>query len=562
MKRMICTSALMFTQIFTYAFAADTTPPYNIILIINDQETSHLLPAPEYQLPARQTLAQHGVTFTNHYIAAAMCSPSRAALLTGATPQSNGVFDQMEYSYVPTLNPTTPNMGSVLKNLGYHTAYFGKFEMDKTLLESNPKINYSTLAKPYGFDVFNTNGDVGGTPLQGYSVDSFFVGEAIQWLRSQATKKETQRKPFFMVLSLLNPHDIMYGDANLPNTPQAQQPFSPVIKPPPANLIYAKKWQFDLPKSLQISLKSPGMPDALMEYQTGWSKALGFIPTDRLDMWNYYYNYYLNALRDNDKTLQQFINTINEMDLWKNTIIILTADHGEMGGAHGGLRGKGPMPYEENVHVPLIISHPQASAGSSNIALTSHIDMLPTLVGLTGLPEKQYANELKHFSGHDFSKLVTGKLPDSLHAIRPAILFNYVGISTIDGKYLLNTLASSFTHKTLPSLTEVNMGKRGFLYLVFDGRYKYTRYYSPSAFNIPETFEDIFNNNDVQLFDLQQDINEINNLAMDKQKNKKLIMRMNDLLNALIKQEVSETSGQFLPEILQPKVHVIPNTPS
>jgi arylsulfatase A-like enzyme len=75
---------------------------------------------------------RHGVTFRNHYIASAMCTPSRAAFLTGQPPQVTGVFDQMEYSFQPSLSPERPTMGSALKGLGYRTAYFGKFA--RTLL--------------------------------------------------------------------------------------------------------------------------------------------------------------------------------------------------------------------------------------------------------------------------------------------------------------------------------------------------------------------------------------------------------------------------------------------
>lgn len=67
-------------------------PQYNIILIINDQEAYHLASATDYKLPAREELARHGVTFTNHYTAAAMCSPSRASLLTGVPPQVHGAW--------------------------------------------------------------------------------------------------------------------------------------------------------------------------------------------------------------------------------------------------------------------------------------------------------------------------------------------------------------------------------------------------------------------------------------------------------------------------------------
>jgi hypothetical protein len=97
-------------------------PPYNIVLVIVDQRAHRLLAGGDYTLPAMDAIARHGVTFQNHYIASAMCSPSRAALLTGQPPQVNGVIDQMEYPYVTSLSPDLPNMGSVMKGLGYKTA--------------------------------------------------------------------------------------------------------------------------------------------------------------------------------------------------------------------------------------------------------------------------------------------------------------------------------------------------------------------------------------------------------------------------------------------------------
>lgn len=542
---------------YTSASGQTNTPaskPYNIILIINDQERYHLAASPDYQLPARQTLMRNGVTFRNHYNAAAMCSPSRASFLTGTPPQVNGVYDQMEYTFVPSLNPARPNVASVLKKLGYRTAYFGKFEMDKELLLNvKNTTNYSTLAKAYGIDVFNPIGDVGGTPQQGYHNDAYYVGEAVRWLRKNQAIANKTHQPFFMVLSLLNPHDIMYADANLANFPIVQKVPVPVILPPPNNSIYVKKWKITLPSSLTDSLSAPDMPKALLEYHIGWSGALGFIPTDRKDMWEYYSNYYLNLIRDNDQTLQQVIDAMNQMDLWKNTVVILTADHGEMGGTHGGLRGKGPMAYENNTHIPLIIDHPDAPHGASCVALTSHIDLLPTLVGVTGLAAKTRAEAIKGFVGHDFSNLLVNPEKMDLHANRPGVLFNYVGISTIDAVFLKNKMVASFKHTTVPSLTQINLNNRGFLSFVFDGRYKFARYYAPNSFNTPKTLEQILKYNDVQLFDLQTDPDERINLAHDSVKNKDLILRMNNLLNELMAKEVGVNNGGFLPENVRPK---------
>ena len=80
-------------------------------------------------------------------------------------------------------------------------------------------------------------------------------------------------------------------------------------------------------------------------------------------MWTIFYDYYLNAIEDVDRGIQQIVDVMNEMDLWRDTAVVFTADHGEMGGAHGGLKGKGPFVYEENIHVPLIIAHPDREDG-------------------------------------------------------------------------------------------------------------------------------------------------------------------------------------------------------
>ena len=94
------------------------------------------------------------------------------------------------------------------------------------------------------------------------------------------------------------------------------------------------------------------------------------------------------------------------MNLGKNTVVVLTADHGQMAGSHGGLRGKGPFAYELNSHVPLLIAHPAYAGGKTCQALTSHLDLLPTLVAMTGLPEPQRAAAVKGLPGHDFSVLL------------------------------------------------------------------------------------------------------------------------------------------------------------
>jgi arylsulfatase A-like enzyme len=100
---------------FAHSKAPESVPapnrPLNIILVLRDQTRYDLPVAAGYNMPALERLAQRGFTFRNHYIASAMCTPSRAALYSGQPPQVNGVFDQMEAGYVPNLRTDRPNMG-------------------------------------------------------------------------------------------------------------------------------------------------------------------------------------------------------------------------------------------------------------------------------------------------------------------------------------------------------------------------------------------------------------------------------------------------------------------
>jgi arylsulfatase len=531
--------------------APPTATKLNIVFIITDQRSYQLFAGVDYSLPGLDTITRHGVTFRNHYISSAMCSPSRASFLSGQPPQVTHVIDQLQYPFVPSLSPSLPNMGSALKALGYRTAYFGKFEMDKELLATKSTVNYSEAGKPYGFDVFSAGGDIGSAPQSGFDNDPFIAGEAVRWLRASVGEVRRTGQPFFMVASFVNPHDIMFGNGNVPGQPAVEKAVVPFVLPPlPPSSIYETKWKLTLPASLTESVTAPGMPGALLEYKNGWDGWSGTIPTDRKDMWTVFYSYYLNCVRDEDRSIHQLVDVFNEMGLWRDTIMVYTADHGEMAGAHGGQKGKGPFCYEANAHVPLVIAHPVGKAGATCSALTSHLDLLPTFVGMTGVPEASRSAEVKALPGRDFSSLLAAPEQAGVHAVRPAVLFNYLGLATVDGDYLTKIMSSLATRQPPPPLSAAKLDKRGFLSFVFDGRYKFARFYAPTAFNTPQTMEEIFKSNDVQLFDLEKDAGEVDNLALAPEKNKELILRMNGLLNDMIAREVGVNDGRFLAPLL------------
>ncbi len=295
----------------------------------------------------------------------------------------------------------------MFRQLGYHTAYFGKFELRRDIIVPKPDVNYSAALTAYGFETFEPDGDKVGAPDQGYDTDIYTAGEAVRWLRTHGQALNRQDIPWLLVVSFISPHDIMYADVNQPGQAMQKSLTGGRITRPPASSAFSTRWKFQPSPSALEPLDKPGRPRAQLTYNVGWSAWLGEIPADASAMWYDYYNLYLNFVRDNDRTLQGLLDAVSDLDLWSTTAVVRTADHGELAGSHGGLRGKGPLPYEEETHVPMVVVHPQQPGGRTCRALTSHIDVVPTLAGLTNIDAGRRAATMAGLPGHDFSPLLS-----------------------------------------------------------------------------------------------------------------------------------------------------------
>lgn len=531
----------------------------NILFITCDQRMFQGLQARGFRQPALDRLASRGVTFANHYMSSAVCTPSRGVLYSGLPPQVTGIQEEMMFGWTPSLSQSGVSIGTAMKGLGYATAYFGKFELDRDIVYPQPGVNYAEALRKYGFDTWQPYGEVTGGQNQGYEVDGVIGAEGIRWLRTNVAPMRRAGTPWMLVLSFINPHDIFFADVNRPGE-TVQKGLRPgQIAPIPADAQYRKQWDFPLWSTLDEPLRAPGRPGAHWEFYRGTANVMGEIPTSRRDMWRAYGDYYLNLLRENDRYVGQVLDALDDLDLWKDTVVVFTADHGELGGAHGGLRNKGPVAYEQNVHVPMIVVHPDVKGGRTTRALTSHIDVLPTLVGLTGASPEAKAPLTKGLPGRDFSSVLADPSNARPDAVRPGVLFSYVGLSTVDARFFTSLFeAGGGKGKFAMTPAELagnhpDLSRRGFVSMVFDGRYKYARYYAPSQFNTPRTLDEILAWNDLELFDLQKDPEERRNLALDPRRNEALILRMNGLLDELVAREVGANDGQFLPEAVRPR---------
>ena len=165
----------------------------NIVILITDQER-----LPQYwpdgwadtNLPNRKRLAKHGLTFTNAFCNAAMCSPSRATLFTGLYPAQHGVEHVLNAANTeqPTLQPATQNMARMLVTAGYDVQYRGKWHMSKD---------------PSGTLPVQSRSDFGGGCT---NYDAMYADQAAAFLERADPRAS---KPFALFVCLINPHDIM-----------------------------------------------------------------------------------------------------------------------------------------------------------------------------------------------------------------------------------------------------------------------------------------------------------------------------------------------------------------
>ena len=551
----------------TGARAASTGAPYNILFILTDQERFFRpgeLPA-GYRLPAHERLMKQGTTFVNHRINSCVCTPSRSVVYTGRHIQQTRMFDNTNFPWIASMSTEVPTVGDMLRDAGYYTAYKGKWHLTKEFETVNklgtPTKIFTQEMEAYGFSDYFGIGDIIAHDRGGYLHDGVIAAMGVSWLRGKGRDLAAEGKPWFLAVNLVNPHDVMFYDTDAPGTPvQSKRGLAHVARDP-VDPLYAKKWEFRLPASHFQPLDAPGRPPAHRDFLRSHDALVGAIPNEE-PRWRRRHNYYLNCLRDVDRSIAEVLAELDASGLADRTIVILTADHGDMDGAHQ-LHAKGAVAYREQNNVPLIVVHPAHTGGKQCRAVTSHLDLAPTLVAMTSAAPEKRASIVKDLPGKDLSGLLAAPERAEVGAVHDGVLFNYNMFAYLDGDFL--NKAIDFVHQGgKPADVKAagilpDMSKRGAVRSIYDGRYVFARYFSPKQHNRPTDMEELFRFNDVELYDVHADPNEMNNLASGG-RSRDLVVAMNEKLNRLVDAEVGEDRGQMLPGGIDVGWEVTPDT--
>ncbi len=254
-----------------------------------------------------------------------------------------------------------------------------------------------------------------------------------------------------------------------------------------------------------------------------------------------------------DRHVHSVIDELEALGMMENTIIVYTTEHAELAGAHG-MSGKGATAYKEQNQVPMRIVHPDITGGATCQALTSHMDIAPTILSMAQGEDSKTSEILDQLRGKDFSGVLNDPTGAGVNDVRAAALYCFNMLSYYDPAFILDVAKTIQTKGKEDGVADLRgrgvkpdlRAHRGAIRSVFDGRYKFSRYFSSVQFNRPETLEQLTEVNDLELFDHETDPNETVNLAADLATNRDLVLVMNAKLNAVIAEEIGAEDGSFL----------------
>lgn len=487
---------------------------YNVIFITTDQEAYMASYPSESNYEARERLRRIGTSFEKHYACSNVSTSSRSTIYTGRHITETKMLDNTNMAYQPDMDTEIKTVGDMMREAGYYTAYKGKWHISR----------HENSLEDYGFADW-TEGNIYGSIWEGYESDGLIADRSCEWLENKGMELNAAGQPFFLAVNFINPHDIMYfGNGTDTNATMGSAPA------PDAEVYKTTYPSVSVPTSWNESLTKDGRPTAHYEYNYAWEQVVGKTPATESE-WHDFSDYYYNCIQDCDKYLLQLLNQIDSLGLMENTIIVFTSDHGEMLGSHG-LKGKGGNIYENNIHVPLIVYHPEYPGGRSCKNITSHIDLVPTFVDIATNNEADATRIKAGIKGHSLMPAVEEPETDIRNS--EGALFVYDMISMFDKDAIVTVVGSETTIKA-------DLTKRGWLRGIITPEYKFARYFSPLQFNTPIDVDSLYANNDVELYGIGTD--ECDNLAWPKDRNETLTMLYNGKLNDLISREIGEDDG-------------------
>ncbi len=401
----------------------------NVLVIMTDQERYPPAYEPDAvaafrrdHLTARESIREGGLEFHRHYAGSTACLPSRVTLFTGQYPslhgasQTDGTAKHADDPAMMWLDPdSVPTLGDWFRAGGYQTHYRGKWHISsaglpipgshEALMSSDGDGHlFRDAVEAYRradrLDPFGFSGWIGREPHganraeSGKVRDGVFAEQVIELFGQLADARG--EGPWLAVASFVNPHDIAG-----------------------AGMMWEQIWKFRPPDDTVPEIPEPpsqsdsfeGRPPCQEQWKQVWWQMIYDQPADAAYRRFYYYLHKLV-----DTAIGRILAALQQSGMADDTIVVFTSDHGDTLGAHGGMQQKWYNAYDETIRVPLLVKGPGVALTPGGITTpTSHVDLIPTLMGLAGIDvERASAGVAEHhveahpLVGRDLSGLIRG----------------------------------------------------------------------------------------------------------------------------------------------------------
>jgi arylsulfatase A-like enzyme len=386
-------------------------------------------------LVTQELLRANGMEFNNHYTGATACAPARATIFTGQYPSLHGVTQttgvakgayDADTFWLDSGN--VPTMGDYFRAAGYRTYYKGKWHVSAADLPISgthqPVLTYDTntgLPLPEKEQLYLNTDRLGGFGFTGWvgpephgkmprdsgssaasgvsGRDIGFADQVVDLI--DGLQYRGRHEPWLIVASFVNPHDIaLYGFATAHDIQDFKFTVDNTVPPIPPS------------PTAREDLLLNNKPRCQESYRITYVEALQ--PTFNHP---FYRMLYYQLQKNVDQQMLRVLTKLQNTRFYDDTIVIFLSDHGELLGTHGGLHQKWFCAYEEAIHVPLIIHNKRLFGGSQSVEmLTSHVDLLPTMLGLAGVDMDKVQEivsrdhaEVQPLVGRDLSPLILGE---------------------------------------------------------------------------------------------------------------------------------------------------------
>jgi N-acetylglucosamine-6-sulfatase len=353
--------------------------PRNVVFILSDDhryDFMSFLGRPKFlETPNMDRLAAEGAHLPYAYVTTALCSPSRASILTGQYSHRHGVVDNN--SLIPEGTRFFPQY---LQQIGYQTAFIGKWHMGRQRDSARPGFDKWVSFRGQG-QYYNCRLNVNGRQVTAKKhISDELTDYAVNWLKNERDKS----KPFFLYLS----HKAVHA----------------MFEPAKRHLGKYENVTLEYPRSMADTEENyKGRPRWVKEQRNSWH-GVDYMYHGRMDF-DTFYKRYCETLLSIDESIGSLMQCLEEMGIADSTLVLYMGDNGFSFGEHGLIDKR--HGYEESMRVPLLARCPEIiKPGTKVEQLVQNIDIAPTILQAAGL---QTPGDM---DGRSFLPLLeSGKIP-------------------------------------------------------------------------------------------------------------------------------------------------------